>query len=125
VPTVIRRADARRTSTPNATMTTFASPSQGESRQALWRVEMAPGATGPDHAMAGEQIWTVVAGAARVEIGGVAEEIGRGDTLVLPAAVPRRIHADADQGLEAVVTGPGADTASGPGREPVVPPWIA
>jgi quercetin dioxygenase-like cupin family protein len=125
VSTVIRRAEARRTSTPNAVMTTFASPTQGASRQALWRVEMAAGASGPDHAMAGEQIWTVVSGAARVEVAGVAEELGPGDTLVLPADVPRRIHADPERGLEAVVTGPGADTASGPDREPVVPPWIA
>lgn len=123
--TVIRRADARRTSTPNATMTTFASPTQGASRQALWRVEMAPGAAGPEHVMAGEQIWTVVAGAARVEVAGDVVVLGPGDTLVLPPDVLRRVHADADRGLEAVVTGPGDDTAAGPGREPVVPPWIA
>ncbi|GAA4906992.1 quercetin dioxygenase-like cupin family protein [Actinomycetospora succinea] len=123
--TLIRRAEARRTTTPNATMTTFASPTQGASRQALWRVEMAPGAAGPDHVMAGEQIWAVVAGAARVEVAGEVADLGPGDTLVLPAGVLRRIHADADRGLEAVVTGPGDDTASGPGREPVVPPWIA
>jgi quercetin dioxygenase-like cupin family protein len=123
--TVIRRADARRTTTPNATMTTLASPTLGASRQALWRVEMAPGASGPDHRMAGEQIWTVVSGAAAVEVGGERHDLEPGDTLVLPAGVPRRIHADAERGLEAVVTGPGDDTASGPGREPVVPAWIA
>ncbi|MDD7941268.1 cupin domain-containing protein [Actinomycetospora lutea] len=123
--TLIRRADARRTTTPNATMTTFASPTQGASRQALWRVEMAPGAQGPDHVMAGEQIWTVVGGAARVAVAGEEVELGPGDTLVLPPGVPRRIHADAERGLEAVVTGPGDDRASGPGREPVVPAWIA
>ncbi|MEJ2886781.1 cupin domain-containing protein [Actinomycetospora aeridis] len=123
--TVIRRADARRTTTPNATMTTFASPTQGASRQALWRVEMAPGAAGPDHVMAGEQIWTVVGGAARVEVAGEVVALAAGDTLVLPAGLPRRVHADAERGLEAVVTGPGDDTASGPGRDPVVPPWIA
>ena len=123
--TVIRRADARRTTTPNATMTTFASPTQGASRQALWRVEMAPGAVGPDHTMAGEQIWSVVAGGALVEVAGDRHDLAPGDTLVVPADVPRRVRADAAHGLEAVVTGPGADTASGPGRDPVVPPWIA
>ena len=123
--TLIPRAEARRTTTPNATMTTLASPTQGASRQALWRVEMAPGAVGPDHAMAGEQIWTVVGGAARVEVSGEVVALGPGDTLVLPADVLRRVHADAERGLEAVVTGPGDDTASGPGREPVVPAWIA
>lgn len=123
--TLIRRAEVRRTTTPNATMTTLASPTQGASRQALWRVEMAPGAVGPDHVMAGEQIWTAVAGAARVEVDGEVVDLASGDTLVLPADVPRRIHADAERGLEALVTGPGGDTASGPGREPVVPAWIA
>ncbi|GLZ49197.1 hypothetical protein Acsp06_53820 [Actinomycetospora sp. NBRC 106375] len=122
---VIRRADARRTSTPNATMTTLASPTQGASRQALWRVEMALGAVGPDHAMAGEQIWSVVAGGAAVEVAGTRHDLAPGDTLVLPADLPRRIHADTERGLEAVVTGPGDDVASGPGRDPVVPPWIA
>jgi quercetin dioxygenase-like cupin family protein len=125
VRTLIRRADARRTITPNATMTTYASPTQGASRQALWRVEMAPGAAGPDHVMAGEQIWTVVDGAARVEVAGDVVELAAGDTIVLPAGVLRRIHADTERGLGAVVTGPGDDTASGPGRDPVVPPWIA
>ncbi|MHC1558335.1 cupin domain-containing protein [Actinomycetospora sp. C-140] len=123
--TVIRRGDARRTTTPNATMTTFASPTQGASRQALWRVEMAPGAVGPDHTMAGEQVWSVVAGGASVEVAGERHDLTPGDTLVLPGGEPRRVHADSTLGLEAVVTGVGDDVASGPGREPVVPPWIA
>jgi quercetin dioxygenase-like cupin family protein len=125
VSTVIREADTRRTTTPNATMTTYASPTLGASRQALWRVEMAAGAAGPNHVMGGEQIWTVLGGGASVEVDGVRHDLEPGDTVVLPADLPRRIHADAERGLQAVVTGPGADTASGLGREPVVPAWIA
>jgi len=123
--TVIRHADARRTSTPNATMTTFASPTQGGADQALWRVEMTPGAVGPLHTMDDEQVWTVLDGAARVDVGDGHEELGAGDTLVLAAGVLRRIHADPDGGLTAVVTGRGGSVASGPDRDPVVPGWIA
>lgn len=122
---VIRHADARRTSTPNGTMTTFASPTQGGAGQALWQVEMPPGAVGPLHAMDGEQVWTVLDGAARVDVGDRQEELRAGDTLVVAAGVLRRIHADPDGGLTAVVTGPGGALASGPDREPVVPGWIA
>jgi quercetin dioxygenase-like cupin family protein len=122
---VIRHADARRTSTPNATMTTFASPTQGGTERALWRVEMAPGAVGPLHTMDGEQVWTVLEGAARADVGADREDVRAGDTLVLPAGVPRRIHADPHGGLTAVVTGPGGSVASGPDRDPVVPGWIA
>jgi quercetin dioxygenase-like cupin family protein len=122
---VIRHADARRTSTPNATMTTFASPTQGGAGQALWRVEMTPGAVGPLHAMDGEQVWTVLDGAARVEVGDASEDVRAGDTLVLPADVLRRIHADPVAGMTAVVAGRGGSVASGPDRDPVVPAWIA
>lgn len=122
---VVRSADARRTETPNAVMTTFASPSLGRSTQALWRVEMAPGARGPEHAMDSEQVWTVLEGRAAVRVGSERHDVGAGDTVVLPPAVLREITADAELGLTAVVTGVGAAVASGPGRDPVVPPWIA
>ena len=123
--TVVRHADARRTETPNAVMTTYASPTQGRSTQALWRVEMAPGARGPVHAMDSEQVWTVLDGAATVDLEGERYDVGPGDTVVLPPARTRRITADPDQGLTAIVAGTGAAVASGPDRDPVVPPWIA
>jgi quercetin dioxygenase-like cupin family protein len=120
------RSDAtRRVETPNAVMTTYASPSQGGTTQALWRVEMAPGAVGPLHVMDGEQIWTVLDGAAAVTVDDEQLDAGVGDTVVLDAGRTRRIAADPEHGLTAVVTGRGADVARGPGREPTVPPWIA
>ncbi len=123
--TLVRSDTARRVETPNAVMTTYASPTQGGSTQALWRVEMAPGAVGPVHVMDGEQIWTVLDGAATVTLDDGPVDAGVGDTLVLPAGRTRRIAADPDRGLTAIVTGRGAAVASGPGREPTVPPWIA
>ena len=61
---VIRHADSRRTETPNAVMTTLASPSQGGAGQAVWRVDMRPGQAGPRHVIDTEQVWTVLAGCA-------------------------------------------------------------
>jgi quercetin dioxygenase-like cupin family protein len=122
--TLVRSDGARRVETPNAVMTTYASPSQGGSTQALWRVEMAPGAIGPVHVMGAEQIWTVLAGGATVTLDEEPVRADVGDTLVLGAGRTRQIAADAVAGLTAIVTGRGADVASGPDREPVVPPWI-
>ena len=123
--TLVRSDAARRVETPNAVMTTYASPSQGGAAAALWRVEMAPGAVGPLHVMDGEQIWTVLDGAATVSVDDERLDARVGDTVVLDAGRPRRIAADPQRGLTAIVTGRGADVASGPGREPTVPPWIA
>ncbi|GAA0404688.1 hypothetical protein GCM10009530_66000 [Microbispora corallina] len=123
---VIRSAEARRHETPNAVMTTFASPSLGGSGQSLWRVEMAPGAAGPLHAFDAEQVWTVLAGAASVELGEETFAVAPGDTLVLPPHVLRRVTADPAEGFTAVVTAPGGAVAMlGDGTVHGVPAWIA
>jgi quercetin dioxygenase-like cupin family protein len=122
---VVRTSDARRSSTPNATMTTFASPTLGGAEVALWQVEMVPGATGPLHWFDVEQVWTVLAGAARIELGDEPVDVGPGDTVVMPAELPRRVHADPEAGFTAMVAAPGGALATAPGAEPVLPPWIA
>jgi quercetin dioxygenase-like cupin family protein len=122
---VVRHADSRRTTTPNATMTTFASPTQGASGLAVWRVEMAPAASGPLHTFDVEQVWTVLDGAATVELDGETHAVAPGDTVVMPAEQPRRVHADPDAGFVAVVAAPAGARATTPGADPVLPPWIA
>ena len=122
---LVRSAEARRTSTPNGVMTTFASPTLGGADQALWRVEMAPGATGPVHAMDSPQVWTVLDGGAVVTVAGEDCLVGAGDTLVLDAGVVRRIAADGRSGMTAIVTGRGGSHALRDGEPDVVPPWIA
>ena len=122
---VIPAADARRTSTPNATMTTYASPSQGRSTQALWRVEMVPGAAGPRHTMNCEQIWTTQDGAAQVTVGESRHDLTPGDTVVIPAGAVRQVIADPVHGFTAIVTGTGGALATADDRDAVVPPWMA
>ncbi|GAB3762143.1 cupin domain-containing protein [Microlunatus parietis] len=120
----ISRADARRTETPNAVMTTLASPTQGTTSLAVWRVEMKAGKTGPDHAFDAEQVWTWLSGAATVSVDARAIDVREGDTLVIPAGVWRQVHTDA--GFTAVVAAAGGSrVTTKDGRDPFVPPWIA
>jgi quercetin dioxygenase-like cupin family protein len=122
---VIHDADARRTTTPNATMTTFASPTQGSACLAVWRVDMAPGAIGPEHSFDVEQVWTVLEGRADIELDGTRHVVTPGDTVAMPASVSRRVYADPERGFSAVVAAPAGARASVAGGEPVLPAWIA
>ena len=108
---VIRRAETRRTETPNAVMTTLASPTQGGAGQAVWRVDMRPGQAGPLHAIDTEQVWTVLDGGATVELDGQVLTVGPGDTLILPADAPRRVNADPAAGFAAIAVAPAGTRA--------------
>src|SRR5258708_9722266 len=101
-----RHADSRRTETPNAVMTTLASPTQGGAGHAVWRVDMRPGQAGPLHAIDTEQVWTVLDGGATVELDGQELTVSPGDTLVLPADAPRRVSADPAAGFAAIAVAP-------------------
>ncbi|RZJ44383.1 MAG: cupin domain-containing protein [Brevundimonas sp.] len=123
---VIHADQSRRSETPNAVMTTLASPTLGGSALALWRVEMTPGAVGPEHRFDVEQIWTLVAGAGDVVIEGLSQAVGPGDTVVLRAGELRQVRADAVTGLQAFVVAPGqARAILADGTDRGVPPWIA
>jgi quercetin dioxygenase-like cupin family protein len=111
--TVIRRAESRRTHTPNAVMTTLASPTQGGAGQAVWRVDMDPDQSGPAHAWDAEQVWTVLDGSAVVDLGDEVLTLAAGDTLILPAGAPRQITAG-PASLAAIVVAPAGSRAYTP-----------
>ena len=122
----VRNANARRTETPNATMTTLASPTLGPTDGlSLWQVEMAAGASGPRHVIDSEQLWTVREGRIVVDVAGESCTLEQGDTLVLAAAAERQIHATTDALI--LVCGHGHAIASVPGETSSrgTPPWIA
>ncbi len=134
---VIRNRQLRRTETPSAVMTTLASPTQGGAAVAVWRVDMQPGQAGPLHAIDAEQILTVLEGGASVLLGTETIEVGPGDTLVMPADVPRQITADSRAGVVAIGTARagmlayaldgsvvGAHCAT-PVGDKLVPAWVA
>jgi quercetin dioxygenase-like cupin family protein len=124
--TTVRAGENRRTETPNATMTTLASPTLGATAGlSLWQVEMAAGAQGPRHMFDSEQLWTVLEGDLVVTVAGEAVELAPGDTLVLPAGAERQISATTAVRLlvcghgNALVQVPGEDRPRG------TPAWIA
>jgi quercetin dioxygenase-like cupin family protein len=91
----------------------------------LWRVDMAAGQSGPEHAFDVEQAWHLLDGAATVVVDGQPIELAAGDTVVVPGGSPRKVRTSA--GAAFVVTGPagGLATPIGDGtREPVAPAWI-
>ena len=125
MPPIVRAHEVHRHETPNAVMSTLASPSLGAATLALWRVEMHAGQQGPEHTFDVEQVWTVVSGGAAVELDGETLAIAPGDTLVLPAGTIRRIAA-ADGGFEALVAAPASARAQlSDGTDKGTPPWIA
>ncbi|MGI8712396.1 MAG: cupin domain-containing protein [Solirubrobacteraceae bacterium] len=124
--TVICHDQARRTETPNAVMTTLASPTVGGAGRSLWRVEMSPGVAGPSHRFDVEQIWTALGGAATVELDGDRHALVPGDTIVIAPGLPRRVIADQTEGFSAIVTAaPEARAAMLDGTDRGVPAWIA
>ena len=124
---VIHRADQRRTETPNAVMTTLASPTVGGAGRSLWRVEMLPGAQGPEHSFDVEQVWTVLEGGCRRRVRRLSGPRRESATRwCWPAGRTRQITADAEAGLVAMVTSPpDGRAAMADGTDRGVPAWIA
>ena len=121
--TKIAHEDARHTETPNASMTTLASPTQGDTGVlSLWRTTMRPGQRGPLHTFDAEQVWHVLDGAAMFLVDTEFVDLSVGDTLVVPAGTPRQVRTDS--GVSFVVCGPASGQATPDGGEAVSPPWI-
>ncbi|MFI8393103.1 VOC family protein [Streptomyces sp. NPDC085540] len=103
------------TVTPNATMTSLAAPSSGSAELSTWTVAMDADTTGPEHSISREQVWTVTTGALEVTCDGRTEKVSAGQTLILPPALVRRIHAP--EQTEAHVSMRCDGTVSVPGTE--------
>lgn len=124
--TTVRAGENRHSETPNATMTTLASPTLGPtSGSSMWQVDMTAGAQGPRHVFDSEQLWTVIEGEVSVAVGGETSQLAAGDTMVLPAGMERQISARTAVRLlvcgrgDAIMWVPGEDKPRG------TPPWIA
>jgi quercetin dioxygenase-like cupin family protein len=125
VTSLVRAGRARRIETPNALMTTLASPSQGPSAElSMWLVEMRAGQQGPPHVFNTEQIWHLLEGEAEVTAETERLVLGPGDTVVLRAGTERQVSARADVRL--VVCGRGDAVVRVPGEAAPrgTPPWI-
>jgi quercetin dioxygenase-like cupin family protein len=123
---LVRAGQVRRTETPNAVMTTLASPSQGPTAQlSMWLVEMRAGQQGPPHVFDTEQIWHLLEGQAEITANGTHLTLNPGDAVVLPAGTERQVRARTDARL--VVCGHGNAIVHVPGEPDPrgTPPWIS
>lgn len=121
----VRSFEARRVETPNAVMTTLASPTQGLSTAlSMWQVEMGGGQRGPVHAFASEQLWHVLDGEAEVAIEGETLALGAGDSLVMPAGVDRQVFARTSARFVVCGLGNAVVSVAGETAPRGVPPWI-
>lgn len=111
---IIRSTESRRSETPAAVMTTFASPALGGATAPVWKVEAAPETAGPVHHIDAEQVWAVLAGDVAVTVDGDYADLAAGDTVVIAADAARQFTPGPD-GFTAVVTGPAGMRAYMPG----------
>jgi quercetin dioxygenase-like cupin family protein len=111
--------------TPNATMTTLASPTLNGADIAVWRVRMDAGAAGPLHDVDVDQVLTVEAGEAEIDLGGARSVVHAGETALLPAGTPRKVRAAGDSVMQALVVSRPNATASTSARGDVPLPWAA
>ena len=127
---IVTAAARRETTTPNATMTTLASPTLGAAGASLWLVEMHPDAAGPVHAFDSEVVWAITRGPARLEVGSTAptsrgRPASAGDTVVLAAGEMRQFVAGPD-GFAAVATTAGSGAVTRQDGQPAdIVPWVA
>ncbi|MFF0725108.1 cupin domain-containing protein [Streptomyces sp. NPDC004134] len=121
---VIAPATDRTVTTPNASMESLATPSQGSTALSTWRVRMDAGQAGPVHAIDREQVWMVVSGSLTVTCDGRTETASPGQAVLLPSGVLRRLGAaegaGAVEALVAMEAGGSAVTEDG-ARHPL--PW--
>jgi quercetin dioxygenase-like cupin family protein len=123
---VLLPAAMRRSETPNAVMTTLASPTQGPTgRLSLWKIAMRPGQRGPLHVFDSEQVWHVLVGEADFEVDGEVHHLRAGDAVVLPAGAARMVTSVT--AAEFIACGHGDAIASVVGEETPrgTPAWIS
>lgn len=117
--------DTRTHETPNAVMTTLASPTLNGAAVAVWRVEMTPGAVGPAHLVDVDQVLTVETGTLEIELEGAVRAVDAGETVLLRAGAHRRVRATGATTMRALVASAPRATASTADRSNVPVPWAA
>ena len=115
--------DPRTSSTPNAELSSFATPSLGSTELSSWKISMKPGAEGPVHAIDREQIWLPLTGSLAFTVDNATTVVTAGQAAILPAYEVRQVRV-VDGPVEAMVCMPVGGYATVPGstdRHPL--PW--
>ena len=106
-----------------ATVTSFAAASRGAHEVSLFRVDLPPGEGLPAHRHDHLDVFTVLAGEAKFELGEEPFELGEGDSVVVPIGV-RHVLEAGPGGVSIIVTMlPGNQMFRDDGSV-AVPPWV-
>lgn len=108
---------------PGARFTALVGPTRGARDTSVWRVELAPGSHPTAHHVTREEVFVILAGRARVTLGGVRSEAAAGDAVLVPAHTPFMIECAGDAPVSALCCLPVGGQAQLPGGEPFTPPW--
>lgn len=103
----------------------YASPSTGSRELCAWRVEIAPGVTGSPHRVGRDEMLTVLSGELSIRLDGVAERLGPGDAVVVPAGGELQAGNEGSVAAMAWVTTSAGFTATMPDGTTVTPPWVS
>lgn len=106
-----------------AAFTPLATPSRGTTDTSVWVVEIAPATLGTVHRLTREEILVLLAGRARVSLGGVDHHAGTGDTVVVPPGVDFSIEPVGTEPLRALCALPVGGRAQVGAAEAFTPPW--
>ena len=115
----------QRFETPNAVMLAYASRELTNSELALWRADMAGGASGPLHTVDAEQVLVVIAGEIEACVDDDRHVLGEGGSIVLPAGAQRQIHNRRSAPAAFLAASRSGAMASTEDRRDVVIPWAA
>lgn len=103
--------------------TSLATPSRGSSDNAVWMVEMDPGARATPHALTREEIFVVLDGRASISIGGRASFVERDDAIVVPPSTTFELENAGDAALRMLCCMPVGGQARLADGTLLTPPW--
>lgn len=127
---VIRAEHAPTFSLPGLEVVSLAAPSRGSAETSVWRIRLAPSASGEPtagvtHSLNKEEIFVALSGRAIAMVGDERIEFSAGDTLVIP---PNQQFSLGNAGLDAfeavAIAGVGIQAQVGDG-DAFTPPWCA
>ncbi len=120
--TVIRASEAPCFELPGTQFTGLASPSRGSADLCTWRLSVAPSRATPDpHELDQDEVFMLISGSVRITPGG--EELGPGDTQVVPAGSPIQLVNTGDGPAELYVAIRAGFVGTMADGTKVSPPW--
>lgn len=106
-----------------AQFTSLATPTLGSDETSVWRVAIEPGTPATPHQLTREEVFVVLSGRARVQLGETVSHAGVGDAIVVPPNTPFELSVVGEETLHAMCCLPVGGEARLPDGSTFVPPW--